>query len=215
MGAKAWFIAYFDDDPKATLQDNPELDREASLELAKQLFPNVTLKATDDGDLSFLNPDERELLVGCYPGLRIVAHDDLGGDYPSKIDPLWLDPSLGHNVYLHATHSVVDLFAFGLWREGKLIRSLSVSPDNGVQEQVGDPFPFEIPYWDGKFPVELDDDDRTYPLPFHPLDLSEASMLHHLGFQFEGSFGDWVCDPSEVPIASFELSRHRPRWKFW
>lgn len=213
MGAKAWFIAYFDDDPTKALA-NPELNRDAALDLAKHLLPERTLEAKGDGPLSFLNPPENEAWVGCYAGLQVIAHDDLAGDYPSKLDPHWLDPSLGRNAYLHATHSVVDWLAFGLWRDGKLVRSLSVSPDNGIQEQIGDPLPFERPYWNGDHPV--DGGGAAYPLPFHPLELSEASMLYHLGFQFEGHPNDWVSDPDEIPLVRFAVSsKRRLSWKFW
>ena len=213
MGAKAWFIAYYDDDPKLVLANSPELDRGASRQLAGRLFPDVTLNDTGDGHLHFLNPPKNQMFVGCYGGLRIVAHYELAIDRPSKVDRRWFDPTLGRTAYVHATHSVVDWFAFGLWRDGRLIRSLSVSPDGGVQEQIGDPLTFETPYWDGQFPVDDEDDREPYFLPFHPLDLSEASMLQHLGFQFEGYPKDWVCDPAKVLIAKFAIEK--ARWKFW
>ena len=213
MGAKAWFIAYFDDDPKAVLASRPELDREACRQLAERLFPNVPLNDNGNGSLELLNPRRNQVLVGCYGGLRIVAHNELAIDYPSKVDRRWLDPSLGRTAYLHATHSVVDWFAFGLWEDSRLIRSLSVSPDGGVQEQIGAPLAFETPYWGGQFPVEVDEGREPYRLAFHPLDLSDASLLQHLGFQFDGYPKDWVCDPADVAIARFAIEK--PWWKFW
>jgi len=213
MGVKAWFIAYFDDYPKKSLAGEPKLDRVQSRELVGKLFPGADIREAEDGTLGFLNPDEGQALVGCYGDVRIVAHDALSGDYPSKIPTRWLDPSLGRTVYLHAQHSVTDWFAFGLWRDGRLVRSLSVSPDNGILEQIGEPLEFERPYWSGQFPA-----GSTYPLPFHPLELSEACVRAHLGFQFEGSPVDCVVDPDEVPIASFSFGApkvSRPRWKFW
>lgn len=215
MGAKAWFVAYFDDDPKAVLASGPQLDRNASRELVERLFPDVKFNEDSDGQLAFLNPDNGQVFAGWYPGLRIVAHPDLAIDYPSKIDRRWLDPKLSGSAYVHLTHSVVDWFAFGLWRNGKLVRSLSVSPDNGVLEQIGDPLTFEAPYWAGQQPVEVDQDEEPYPLPFHPLELAEESLLQHLGFQFEGYVEKWVCDPATVPIARFSIESERPRWKFW
>jgi hypothetical protein len=205
LGAKAWFIAYSDGDPKSVLSRSPALDRDASRALAKRLFPGYGLKEESDGTLDLLNPDDNQLFVGHFGDLRVVAHSDLGGDYPSRIAQKWLDPSFGSSAYVHATHSVVDWLAFGLWRNGELVRALSVSPDNGVQEQVGVPLDFERPYWDGKHPVDVGDGDDPYPLPFHPLELSEACMLNHMGYQFEGRPSDWVCDPAEIPILSFSL----------
>lgn len=214
MGAKAWSIAYFDGNPKAVLATRPALDREAATELARHLFPTAELEAGEDWPLAYLNPDPGDVRVGAYGDLKIVAYDELAGDYPSKVDARWLDASLGRHAYLHATHSVVDWFAFGLWQDGRLIRALSVSPDNGVIESIGAPLAFERPYWDGAHPVEAFGDD-PYPLPFHPLELAEASLLHHLGFQFEGRPRDWVVGPEDVSLASFKIKNRRPRWKFW
>jgi hypothetical protein len=104
---------------------------------------------------------------------------------------------------------VVDFLAFGLWRDGRLVRALSISPDNGIQEQIGVPLAFESPYWTGQKAVEVDEGEEPYPLPFHPLELSEASMLQHLGFQFEGGIENWVCDPDDIPIAAYSLAKPR------
>lgn len=205
MGAKAWFIAYCDGDPKEALARRPSLDRAAARDLAARLFPEMELYEESDGTLDFLNPAEGQLFVGHFGDLRVVAHEELGGDYPSRLSQKWLDPSLGRTAYLHATHSVVDWLAFGLWRNGSLIRALSVSPDNGVQEQAGSPLEFERPFWEGRHFVDVDDSDDPYPLPFHPLELSEASMLQHMGFQFEGRPADWACDPADIPMMAFTL----------
>lgn len=216
MGAKAWFMAYFDEDPKTVLAARPQPDRNKSRALAERLLPDLTLTAADDGTLDYLAPDEREVFVGCYGGVSIVAYDGLANDQPSNIDPRWIDPSLGKTAYLHLTHSVSDWFSFALWHEGELIRTLSLSTDDGVFEQIGDPLTFERPYWDGRFAVDDGEgEDEPYPLPFHPLELAEASLLHHLGFQFEGYVKDWVCDPADIPIATFAAAGKRPFWKFW
>lgn len=217
MGAKAWFIAFFDEAPRKTSSQEPKLDREASAAMARRLLPKHALTEVADGDLSFLDPGDDQLLVGCYPGLSVVALAELGVDFPSRIDPRWHQSAFGRYAYLHATHSVVDWFAFAVWKDGKLIRSLSISPDNGIQEQIGETLPFEKSYWEGKFPAigESAGEEETYPLPFHPLELSEASMLHHMGFQFEGRPKDWVCEPSDIPIRTFRIEKPKPRWKFW
>lgn len=41
MGAKAWFAAYYNHDPKDVLAQRTELDREASISLAKKLFSDA------------------------------------------------------------------------------------------------------------------------------------------------------------------------------
>lgn len=215
MGAKAWFAAFFDGDPKDILSKKPELDRAASAALAEELFAGYTIHAKDDGTLDVLNPKKREVFIGVYGKLKIIAHGDFSGDLPSQIDQRWLAPQLGSTVYVHATHSVVDWFAFSLWKEGLLVRSTSVAPDSGIMEDIGEKLPFELPYWDGSFSLEDEfEEDEPYPLPFHPLELSEAALLATLGFQFEGHPDDWVCDPREIPIMNFQIFK-KAWWKFW
>jgi hypothetical protein len=51
-------------------------------------------------------------------------------------------------------HRVLDWFAYATWQEGRLVRSLSVSPDDGVIEDIGTPLPFEQPYW-GSIPPPI------------------------------------------------------------
>ena len=211
MGAKAWFIAGFDGDPKAILADSPALDRAASLSLAERLLPGATFSEEEDGGLDFLNPKKREIYVGDYGDLKIVAHADLAKDFPSRIDPRWRNADLGPTVYLHATHSVVDWGAFALWRNGDLLRAVSVSPDSGIIENVGEQLPFESSFWDGSHSLGY---DEAYPLPFDPLELAEAALLANLGFQFEGNPDDWVRDPVDIPIMRLRVS-NKAWWKFW
>lgn len=55
---------------------------------------------------------------------------------------------------MHGMNSVVDWRCFAVWEDGKLVRSLSLSPDGSIEENIGEPFDFERPYWDGKHPAE-------------------------------------------------------------
>ncbi|MGD1926344.1 MAG: hypothetical protein ACFB03_19480 [Paracoccaceae bacterium] len=205
MGAQAWFAAYFDEDPKDVLRAKPILNRAASRELAERLIPSASLNERADGSLGFLNPDKGEVFVGDFGGLKIIAHEELGIDALSKIDPRWRSTDLGSTTYVHATHSIVDWCAFSFWQNGELIRALSLAPDSGIIEDIGDRLPFEVPYWNGAHALEDEDGEEPYPLPFHPLDLSASALLDVLGFQFEGRPSDWVCDPMDVPIAHFEI----------
>jgi hypothetical protein len=50
-------------------------------------------------------------------------------------------------------HSVVDWFAYAIWANGKLLRSLSLSPVSGILENIGQRLPFEEPYWSGEHPA--------------------------------------------------------------
>jgi hypothetical protein len=173
----------------------------------------VKLKPLDDGSLLETCPSDDELVIGCFPDLAIVSAGEFGIDYPSRLAATFLERAPGRSVYLHAMHSVVDWFAYAVWRDGELRRSLSLSPDSGILEDIGDKLPFEAPYWAGQHPaVDPDEDDAEYPFVFHPLELGEAALGELFGYHLEGMPTD--LDPEEVPLMRFERSKSwwRRRW---
>jgi hypothetical protein len=208
MGAKTWMLAYVNGSVSEILKSDPELDREAASALARKLFPSEKLEPLDDGDLLFTCPPDDELVVGCFPGLSIIAATEFGIDNPSELDPKFLGAARGSTVYLHAMHSVVDWFAYAIWIDEKLKRSLSLSPDSGVIEDIGPRLAFEEPYWAGQHqvfdPEEEKDDD--YPFPFHPLELGEAALYELFGYQLEGDAPSDV-QPENITLARFKRSR--------
>jgi hypothetical protein len=220
MGAKTWMLVYSTANAREALAAKPALDREATLKFAAELFPNDKLEQIEDGNLAWTNPPNREMVVGCFPGVAVVAAKEFGGDYPSRLPQAFIDAGRDRTIYLHAMHSVVDWFAFAVWSKGVLVRALSVSPDSGVMENIGEKLPFETPFWAGERPLFDEEDDeevkaeaRKYPLPFHPLDLGEAALLNFFGYQLEGNDPQAVLDPEAIPLVRFR--RIRSWWKFW
>ncbi len=217
MGAKTWMLAYVDGNAAEILKSRPALDRAAAAALAKELFPSAQLEPIEDKDLSWTCPRGGEVYIGCFPGVSIIAAEAFALDHPSKLPARFLEAARGRTVYLHAMHSVVDWFAFAVWKNGTLQRSLSVAPDNGIIEDIGPRLPFEEPYWAGQHPLfepgEEDDDDEGYPFPFHPLDLGEAALLEFFGFQLEGMMDASHLEPEDIPLAGFK--RGKPWWKVW
>jgi hypothetical protein len=214
MGAKTWMLAYVNGSASDILNGDPILDREATSALARKLYPSEKLEPLEDEDLFFTCPPDDELVVGCFPGLSIIAAKEFGIDNPSALDSKFLHAATGSVVYLHAMHSVVDWFAYAIWTDGKLKRSLSLSPDSGVIEDIGSRLAFEEPYWAGQHPVfdpEVDEDD-DYPFSFHPLELGEAALFELFGYQLEGDAPSDV-QPENITLARFK--RSRSRWKFW
>lgn len=211
MGAKTWMLVYANGKVAETLTRQPELDRDATQQLAKDLFPNEKIEAIGDGSLLYTCPPNDEIHLGSFPGVSIVAAKEFGIDYPSKLSAHFISAASGRLIYLHAMHSVVDWLAFAKWEQGQLVRSLSVSPDSGILEDIGQRFPFEEPFWSGKHPG-TDDEDDTYPLPFHPLELGEVVLREFFGYQLEG-FGDTApIDPEAIPLVKY---KRRSKWKFW
>jgi hypothetical protein len=209
MGAKTWMLTYSSGSAREILKSDPRLDREATAALAKALFPDEKLELLGDADLSFTCPPDDELIVGCFPGLTIVAAQEFGIDYPSQLPSIFLDHASGRTVHLHAMHSAVDWLAFAMWSGGELRRSLSLSPDSGVLEDIGPRLSFEEPYWSGQRPAidpEEEDDEPDYPFAFHPLELGEAALREFFGYELEGMVDDTLLEPELIPLLRYKRS---------
>ncbi len=206
MGAKTWMLVYADTDARAALTARPKIDRAATLHLAKKLFPGEKLTLVDEGDLFDTAPADEELYLGCFSDVSVIAAREFGIEYPSRLPQAFLDAGGSGKIYLHAMHSVVDWFAFAVWSSGKLIRSLSLSPNHGILEDIGARLPFEEPYWQGKHPVADDGNQEDYPFAFHPLELGEAALAEFFGYQLEGYDRSARLDPETIPLLIYERS---------
>ena len=207
MGAKIWVLVASSSSPAEHLRRIPSPDREASAALATRLFPKRRLVPLPDGDLSQTCPRSGEIVVGRFGDLSIVAAEEFGMDHLSRLPRELLEAFPGQQVRLVCMHSIVDWCAFAVWEDGRLIRSLSLSPDSGIIENIGTPLPFEKPFWETTDPEASESDE----FPFHPLELGDAALLDALGFQIEGDQG--LYDPFEISLLRFGLAK--PWWRFW
>src|SRR5262249_39701632 len=152
---------------RQALKARPQLDRDATHQLAHTLFSKEQLHPLEDGDLSYTCPADNELHIGSFAGVSVIAAKEFGIDYPSKLPHAFVETGGSGKIYLHAMHSVVDWFAFALWSNRKLVRSLSLSPDSGIIEDIGQRLSFEEPYWSGQHPaVDDEEEENFYPFPF-------------------------------------------------
>jgi hypothetical protein len=214
VGAKTWMLISSDSDARAALAAQPELDREASLALAAKLFPRERFEPLEEGTLTWTCPPDDEVFVGVYRGVAIVAAKEFGLDHPSKLESRFLEGMPGGVVVLHAMHSVVDWFAFALWEEKQLRRSLSLSPDDGIIEDIGTKRDFEVDYWAGKHNDEEDEDpENPYPFPFHPLELGEEALRSFFGYQLEGYLDPTLLDTEAIKLV--RLKRKKSLFKLW
>ena len=213
MGAKTWMLVLADADARTALAANPKLDREATQRLASALFPDDRLELLGEGDLSCTCPPNSELYIGCFPGVSVIAAKEFGIDRPSQLPQRFIAAAGSGTATLHAMHSVVDWFAYAAWQDGKLLRSLSLAPDNGIIEDIGARLPFEEPYWSGAHPA-VEGDEEAYPFPFHPLELGEAALYDRFGYQLEGYVDAEMIEPEAIPLLRFKRKRAH-WWKFW
>lgn len=215
MGAKTWMLVLANTNARDALAAKRPLDREATQKLADTLFPGEDLESIGDGNLSYTCPPGDEVHMGCFPGVSVVAAKEFGIDHPSKLHHRFIAAGGNGTVRLHAMHSVVDWFAYATWENGKLVRSLSLSPDRGIMEDIGQRLPFEEPYWSGEHPaVDSEEEPAPYPFPFHPLDLGEATLKDQFGYQLEGYIDASLLEPESIPLVRYKRSRSL-WWKFW
>lgn len=214
MGAKTWMLVYSEGDAREALIRHPPLDRARSRRFARKLFPGERRTTLDDGDLSDTSPPRDELAIGCFDGVTVVAAFEFCVDCPSQLPNHFVRAAGKGFVTLHATHSCNDWFAYARWVGGTLTRSLSISPDAGIIEDIGGRLPFEEPFWAGQHsPLdENDEEGYDYPIPFNPLDMGEAAALALFGFNFEGLMSNPI-DPQTIPLMRFK--RIRPWYRFW
>ncbi|AWL05126.1 hypothetical protein DIR46_12260 [Massilia oculi] len=231
VGNKTAILAYVDEgsDLHSVLKSRPVLDREATALALAELFPSHKAMPLADGHLGSVYPPRDEVGIACYPGLTIVSAQALIVE-PSQLDQRFLEFAKGRTMLHHVTISTVDAFSYGVWKNGELVRALSMSSD-GVTEDIGAPRAVELPYWAGKYPcadddevddglVELDEHDRPEfgddlegsavdrhagSLPFHPLELGDAVLLDLFGYALDGYDAETQLDPDSIALMRFTL----------
>lgn len=208
MGVKDWMLLRAEGDVRSILQSAPPIDRAATRALVARLYPEHQLVEIDDGNLlENPNPADPHVYAGCFPSLTVVCASEVGIDRPSRLDRRFRGGTACGEAYLHAMRSDVDWFAYAIWDAGgALRRSLSLCPEFGIMEDLGEPLPFETPYWAGDRTPGADD-GRGYPLPFRPMAMGEDALLALFGFTFHGERRDGDPDPEKVVLAGFTLRR--------
>jgi len=214
MDAKRSILVYSDGDVKEILKSQPVLDRELSIELANTLFPLKRFTPTEDGNLLLTKAQKNTLYIGSYPGLTIVSTPAIAIDYPSRLPGSFLDPELGNTIHLFAMHNAVEWFAYAIWKNGTLVRSLSVSGNDGqILEDIGPRQPFEELHWSEGHPLfENPEEENCSPFNFNPLDLGDAALNEYLSYRIEGYSDTSHIDPSQMPLVGLQKL---PWWKIW
>jgi hypothetical protein len=207
LGFKTALLAYAAGDPVESLRQARECDPAATRALVAATHPGWKGTASPDGDLfDGSYPPEGVVYAGSFPGIDILCDRDVMDYPPSQFPARYLDAAGGRRVILHAMHSVSDTLAFAVWEDGRLVRSLCLSPGDGITENIGEPLPFEVPYWAGEYPA-----GDGYPLPFHPLGLGGGPALRALfGFGFEGRRQPADIDAESVRLAGFQVPPANP-----
>jgi Family of unknown function (DUF6928) len=129
VGAKTALIVYADGDPADLLRQAPALDRDATSALVAATHPGWTGTATSTGSLfDCVYPPDGFVYAGSFPRIDVLCDQQLMIDYPSLLPAHLLEPAPRRTTILHMMHSVNDWFAYAIWEDGALVRSLSLAP---------------------------------------------------------------------------------------
>ncbi|WP_067508181.1 hypothetical protein [Actinoplanes sp. TFC3] len=202
MGAKTALLAFSDGDLRPALLGATKSSPAEAEAFVRQAFPGYVLTPADDITLFETYPPDDVTYATVLPGAELLCDRSLMLDRPSELPEHLRHIGAGRRVVLHGMHSAVDWLGFAVWESGALVRSLSLSPDGGIQENLGDPYDFERAFWAGEHPV-----DSSYPLPFHPLELGEAALRALFGFILEGTPAPDDLDADSVHLHAFSRSR--------
>jgi hypothetical protein len=208
MGAKTALLAFADGDVRSALAGVSDPDRAAAERLVRRVHPGFAVEEIADGTLAGTYPPDDVTCGLSVAGVDLVIDRRLMLDRPSELPEHLRRLGAGRRIVLHGMHSVVDWLAFAIWEDGTLVRSLSLSPDSGVMENIGEPLEFERPYWAGERAVEPDPawDEEPYALPFHPLEMGEDALRFLFGFVIEGRWEDTDIDADAIPVHGFQVT---------
>ncbi|CAL9672719.1 hypothetical protein SUDANB176_07526 (plasmid) [Streptomyces sp. enrichment culture] len=205
MGAKTGLLVYADGDVPGLLRRVGAADLGRTVTMMRRLYPGREIeqcKGTNLGDGVY--PPEGTVCAASWPGVEVIGDQEVMIDAPSELPEHLVAASASRRLVLHAMHSVVDWLAFAVWEDGRLVRSLSLSPDSGIIENIGEPLPFELPYWAGDRPADIipwpGEEEEPYALPFHPLELGEDALRALCGFIQEGR-----PEPDDIDADAIEL----------
>jgi len=206
-GAKTALLAFADGDLRPALLGATRSERAEVERLVRQLYPGYLVASADDGRLSDdLYPPDDITYATVLAGAELLCDRRLVLDYPSELPEHLRNAGAGRRIIMHGMHSVVDWFCFAVWEDGRLVRSLSLSPGSGIRENIGEPYDFEVPYWAGEHSVPGWPDWQPYPLPFHPLELGEEALRALFGFVVEGRLRPDDLDVEAVHLHGFRVT---------
>ncbi|MEU4219703.1 DUF6928 family protein [Actinoplanes sp. NPDC026623] len=210
MGAKTALLAFVDGDLPTALRRAGGSERSGAAEaeaVVRRLSPGYEVTPIQEGSLSEdCYPPDDVAFAAVLPGAVLLCDRRLVSVAPSELPDHLLAEAAGRRILLHSMHSVSDALTFAVWEGGRLVRSLSVSPDTGIVEDIGEPYPFERPYLAGEHPVTNTFPGRgPYPLPFHPPALGEEALRALFGFVIEGRPRPDDVDTDAVGLSGFRV----------
>jgi hypothetical protein len=143
MGTRVAILAVGDGDFAGSLRRIPRADPERTGTLLARAYPGYQVEPEEGWPLDeSVYPDEADLVYALSaPGISLVCDQRFLTCTPSQLPAHLLEMAGGRRTALCSMHSVDDSFAYAVWENGVLVRSLgvSVSVENLVVEDIGEP----------------------------------------------------------------------------
>ncbi|MCW2946813.1 MAG: hypothetical protein JWR24_3530 [Actinoallomurus sp.] len=191
-------------EPEDAFRQGLAPDPDAAADLARRLYPRVSVVETGDTVLDFaLWPYEDELFVGAYGHALIVCDrrlfcvDDQARTLADEIAKALPGASCGVLVL----HSVVSGCWFRWYDRNRPQRDVFVTAEDGVVVDLGDRLPAEAPFW-----KRIDDGAEDVPLPFDYEEYGLALARAHLFGRGITERGDDGFLALELPLRRFKLA---------
>ncbi|MFE0045677.1 DUF6928 family protein [Streptomyces albireticuli] len=196
-------VVFAEKNPKGAFRDSPVIDHAKSKHLAEMILG----AASQEMGLLALDlavwPETGVACAASLPEYEVACSRELARNRPSELTEWVSRLAGGRDTYAVFMHSAEDWGAFAVWSDGRLVRSLSLSPDSGIIEDVGERLSFEAPFWEGENPARS---GSGYALPFHPIDLGNEALREFFGFILEGHEDASSFDPEEIEIPAFRAT---------
>jgi len=204
MSAKAAILALGDGDFAESLRQLPRADAERTSALVAEIFPGYQVEPVQGWPLAESTyPDDEFVYALSAPGVGIMCDQRFMLDKPSELPAHVLDVAAGRRVALCAMHSVDDSFAYAVWSDGELVRSLSLSLPRRIVEDIGEPLDFERPFWAKRQPFI---DRHPGAVGFHPLDLGHQAIRFLFGFALEGRPEPDDVDAGQIAMLGYRVT---------
>jgi hypothetical protein len=204
MGAKAGILALGDGDFAEALTQLPTADAERTAALVADIFPGYQVEPVQGRRLAEATyPPDEEVQALSAPGIAILCDGRCVLEKPSELPRHVLDLVARCRVALCAMHSVDDSFAYAVWNDGELVRSLSVSLARGIIEDVGEPFECERPFWPARRAFVA---RHPGAVGFRPLDLAQRVMRWLFGFALEGRPEPDDVDAGQISMLGYRIT---------
>lgn len=163
------------------------------------------------------------LVVGAYDGAAVIGGPNLVDSFEpmgrSALIPLILKSFREADVLAVALHSVVNLFKYAYFENGRLLRAYGGDADSGVVVDVGELLPEERPHFERSI---VRDGKRVFfdDINGRRREFSAEAYGETLAFEVMARFFGCVLgqthpqiDPSELSMESFD--RQEPRKWWW